>query len=214
MITDCLYAQIRDTSVLVRLRPAWEDLRSYLTAKGRKRFEVYVCTMAERDYALEMWRLLDPEAHLINSKQLLDRVVCVKSGKRYILRVCHASIGFPSPSNYNGRVRCIIYGLIFRYQGTRSRCITNFIYGFTCQLIWCSLSKSLLVPMCFLVSISMATSIFSSLLSFTPFTIRVSQVHGNLCSMFFKTAIAIRRWQWWLMTAWKFGKTRINLESM
>jgi RNA polymerase II C-terminal domain phosphatase-like 1/2 len=37
--------------------------------------------MAERDYALEMWRLLDPEAHLIASKQLSDRVVCVKSGK-------------------------------------------------------------------------------------------------------------------------------------
>ncbi|CAM8996288.1 unnamed protein product [Rhodiola kirilowii] len=72
--------QIRDTSVLVRLRPAWEDLRNYLTARGRKRFEVYVCTMAERDYALEMWRLLDPEFNLINSKELLDRVVCVKSG--------------------------------------------------------------------------------------------------------------------------------------
>ncbi|XWS43835.1 hypothetical protein CRYUN_Cryun16bG0138500 [Craigia yunnanensis] len=74
--------EIRDTSVLVRLRPAWEELRSYLIAKGRKRFEVYVCTMAERDYALEMWRLLDPEAHLIGSKQLWDRVVCVKSGSR------------------------------------------------------------------------------------------------------------------------------------
>ncbi|XP_022746475.1 RNA polymerase II C-terminal domain phosphatase-like 2 isoform X2 [Durio zibethinus] len=74
--------EIRDTSVLVRLRPAWEELRSYLTAKGRKRFEVYVCTMAERDYALEMWRLLDPEAHLIAPKQLRDRVVCVKSGSR------------------------------------------------------------------------------------------------------------------------------------
>ncbi|KAH7689699.1 Protein-serine/threonine phosphatase protein [Dioscorea alata] len=74
--------EIRDTSVLVRLRPAWDDLKSYLTAKGRKRFEVYVCTMAERDYALEMWRLLDPEANLICSKQLLDRVVCVKSGHR------------------------------------------------------------------------------------------------------------------------------------
>uniref|UniRef100_A0A7N0V050 protein-serine/threonine phosphatase n=1 Tax=Kalanchoe fedtschenkoi TaxID=63787 RepID=A0A7N0V050_KALFE len=71
---------IRDTSVLVRLRPAWEDLRNYLTARGRKRFEVYVCTMAERDYALEMWRLLDPEFNLINSRELLDRVVCVKSG--------------------------------------------------------------------------------------------------------------------------------------
>ncbi|XP_004302639.1 PREDICTED: RNA polymerase II C-terminal domain phosphatase-like 2 [Fragaria vesca subsp. vesca] len=74
--------EVRDTSVLVRLRPAWEDLRSYLTAKGRKRFEVHVCTMAERDYALEMWRLLDPEEQLISSKQLLDRVVCVKSGSR------------------------------------------------------------------------------------------------------------------------------------
>lgn len=73
---------IRDTSVLVRLRPAWEDLRSYLTARGRKRFEVYVCTMAERDYALEMWRLLDPESKLINIKEQLDRIVCVKSGLR------------------------------------------------------------------------------------------------------------------------------------
>jgi RNA polymerase II C-terminal domain phosphatase-like 1/2 len=73
---------IRDTSVLVRLRPAWEDLRSYLTARGRKRFEVYVCTMAERDYALEMWRLLDPESKLINTKELLERIVCVKAGLR------------------------------------------------------------------------------------------------------------------------------------
>ena len=62
------------------LRPAWDDLRSYLTAKGRKRFEVYVCTMAERDYALEIWRLLDPGAHLIGLKQVLNRVICVKSG--------------------------------------------------------------------------------------------------------------------------------------
>ncbi|XP_010529412.1 PREDICTED: RNA polymerase II C-terminal domain phosphatase-like 1 isoform X2 [Tarenaya hassleriana] len=73
---------IRDTSVLVRLRPAWEELRSYLTARGRKRFEVYVCTMAERDYALEMWRLLDPEGNLINTNELLDRIVCVKCGSR------------------------------------------------------------------------------------------------------------------------------------
>lgn len=76
-----LFIKIRDTSVLVRLRPAWEELRSYLTARGRKRFEVYVCTMAERDYALEMWRLLDPDSNLIHSKELLDRIVCVKSGK-------------------------------------------------------------------------------------------------------------------------------------
>ncbi|XP_047332764.1 RNA polymerase II C-terminal domain phosphatase-like 1 [Impatiens glandulifera] len=80
IILTRIHPLIRDTSVLVRLRPAWEELRTYLTAKGRKRFEVYVCTMAERDYALEMWRLLDPELNLINSRQLLDRVVCVKSG--------------------------------------------------------------------------------------------------------------------------------------
>lgn len=80
-ISNYLFTQIRDTSVLVRLRPAWEDLRSYLTARGRKRFEVFVCTMAERDYALEMWRLLDPESNLINPKELLDRIVCVKAGE-------------------------------------------------------------------------------------------------------------------------------------
>ncbi|XP_056171808.1 RNA polymerase II C-terminal domain phosphatase-like 1 isoform X2 [Syzygium oleosum] len=86
---------IRDTSVLVRLRPAWEELRSYLTARGRKRFEVYVCTMAERDYALEMWRLLDPESSLIQSKEVLERIVCVKSGLRKSLfdvfqnGICH-----------------------------------------------------------------------------------------------------------------------------
>ncbi|KAL8162062.1 hypothetical protein V2J09_013551 [Rumex salicifolius] len=81
---------IRDTSVLVRLRPAWEELRSYLTARGRKRFEVYVCTMAERDYALEMWRLLDPDSNLISVNELLDRVVCVKSGnKKSLFNVFH-----------------------------------------------------------------------------------------------------------------------------
>ncbi|CAN6235709.1 unnamed protein product [Urochloa humidicola] len=81
---------VRDTSVLVRLRPAWDELRSYLIARGRKRFEVYVCTMAERDYALEMWRLLDPDSKLINSVQLIDRLVCVKSGsKKSLLNVFH-----------------------------------------------------------------------------------------------------------------------------
>ena len=73
--------QIRDTSVLVRLRPAWEELRTYLTLKGRKLFEVYICTMSKRDYALEMWRLLDSEVRLINPGELLDRVLCVKRGK-------------------------------------------------------------------------------------------------------------------------------------
>lgn len=29
------------------------------------RFDVYVCTAAEHEYALEVWRLLDPKAELI-----------------------------------------------------------------------------------------------------------------------------------------------------
>jgi RNA polymerase II C-terminal domain phosphatase-like 1/2 len=62
------------------MRPTWEDLKNYLIAKGHKRFEVYICTMSERDYALEMWRLLDPEASLISHSELLDRIVCVKPG--------------------------------------------------------------------------------------------------------------------------------------
>ncbi|KAJ0548584.1 putative protein-serine/threonine phosphatase [Helianthus annuus] len=41
--------------------------------------------MPERDYALEMWRLLDTGTHLITPKQLLNRVVCVKSGMSFIL---------------------------------------------------------------------------------------------------------------------------------
>lgn len=36
--------------------------------------------MSERDYALEMWRLLDPDARLINPRELNERVNCVKSG--------------------------------------------------------------------------------------------------------------------------------------
>lgn len=82
MVFTRINPNIRDTSVLVRLRPAWEELRSYLTAKGRKRFEVFVCTMSEKEYALEMWRLLDPDSQLLNAKQMIDRVVCVKSGSK------------------------------------------------------------------------------------------------------------------------------------
>lgn len=87
---------VRDTSVLVRMRPAWDDLRNYLMAKkGRRRFEVFICTMSERDYALEMWRLLDPDSRLINSQELNERVICVKSDAKKSLkhvfprRLCH-----------------------------------------------------------------------------------------------------------------------------
>ncbi|GKB83216.1 RNA polymerase II C-terminal domain phosphatase-like protein 1, partial [Tanacetum coccineum] len=88
--------KVSDTSVLVRLRPGWNDLRSYLTGGRRKRFEVYVCTMGEREYALEMWRLLDPNSYLIKSKELLNRIVCVKPGlKKSLSDVFHDEDGHP-----------------------------------------------------------------------------------------------------------------------
>lgn len=91
MVFTRINPNIRDTSVLVRLRPAWEELRNYLTARGRKRFEVFVCTMSEKEYALEMWRLLDPDSQLLTAKEMIDRVVCVKSGSRKSLTNMFAS---------------------------------------------------------------------------------------------------------------------------
>jgi hypothetical protein len=41
---------------------------------GRQKFEVYVCTAAERQYALEVWRLLDPNAILIPAAQRRRRL--------------------------------------------------------------------------------------------------------------------------------------------
>jgi hypothetical protein len=37
--------------------------------------------MAGRDYALEAWRLLDPEGSLIGSEEISQRLICVKPGK-------------------------------------------------------------------------------------------------------------------------------------
>jgi hypothetical protein len=45
------------------------------------RFEVYVCTAAERPYALEVWRLLDTKASLIPLDQRSQRIVNVKKKK-------------------------------------------------------------------------------------------------------------------------------------
>ncbi|KAL5700258.1 protein-serine/threonine phosphatase [Ranunculus cassubicifolius] len=52
--------------------------------------------MAEKDYALEMWWLLDPGLNLINSKELLDHIVCVKVGlRKSLLSVFHDGICHP-----------------------------------------------------------------------------------------------------------------------
>lgn len=68
------------SSVLVKVRPSWQKLKTILSGMGEggfKRFEVFVCTGGECDYGLEMWRLLDPGFNLITSNELLDRVACI-----------------------------------------------------------------------------------------------------------------------------------------
>ena len=70
--------QIRDTSVIFRLL-CFGGLKKTLNlnTKERKRFEVYACAMAERNHTLEIWRLLDPEAHLIDHKKLYISSYCI-----------------------------------------------------------------------------------------------------------------------------------------
>lgn len=83
----------RDTSMIMRIRPGWEALRGFLApelSKGhprggkqwKRRFDVYVCTAAERGYALEAWRLLDSNNDIIPENSRSERVVCVPGGQK------------------------------------------------------------------------------------------------------------------------------------
>ncbi|KAK9133146.1 hypothetical protein Scep_012674 [Stephania cephalantha] len=51
------------------------------------------------DYALEMWRLLDPEAHLISLKQLMDRVLYNVLKKRFVMPRRLLMTGTPIQNN-------------------------------------------------------------------------------------------------------------------
>ena len=46
---------------------------------AKQRFDVYVCTAANREYALEAWRLLDPRGVLIPAHKRTERI---NSGSR------------------------------------------------------------------------------------------------------------------------------------
>lgn len=46
------------------------------------RFSIYVCTAAERQYALEVWRLLDTQGTLIPIDQRKKRLVNVPAGAK------------------------------------------------------------------------------------------------------------------------------------
>lgn len=70
------------SSILVHIRPGWfgtNGLREALAGLNRtskkKLAQVYVCTTAEKEYAMEMWRLLDREFSLIDEREVRRRVV-------------------------------------------------------------------------------------------------------------------------------------------
>jgi len=71
------------TSTLVRVRPGWNDLRAYLLEKNR--FDIYVCTHANREYALEVWRLLDINGAIIPHEQRQSRIISVPRGQNKTL---------------------------------------------------------------------------------------------------------------------------------
>eukprot|EP00200_Dunaliella_tertiolecta_P007936 CAMPEP_0202376530 /NCGR_PEP_ID=MMETSP1127-20130417/7007_1 /ASSEMBLY_ACC=CAM_ASM_000462 /TAXON_ID=3047 /ORGANISM="Dunaliella tertiolecta, Strain CCMP1320" /LENGTH=841 /DNA_ID=CAMNT_0048974333 /DNA_START=163 /DNA_END=2685 /DNA_ORIENTATION=- len=75
------------TSMLLRVRPGWNELRAFLAGEldRKQRFDVYVCTAAERQYALEVWRLLDINGAIIPKEQRQQRIVNVSGGRKKTL---------------------------------------------------------------------------------------------------------------------------------
>jgi hypothetical protein len=71
--------------MVMRVRPGWEELRAYLAGEAepalpggrpKQRFDVYVCTAAERPYALEVRR----SGEWGEGKGGVECVVCTGSG--------------------------------------------------------------------------------------------------------------------------------------
>lgn len=67
----------KDTAMIIRIRPGWEKLRQFLTGESllekKQKYKIYVCTAAEKEYALEVWRLLDVTEELIPPDEISKR---------------------------------------------------------------------------------------------------------------------------------------------
>ena len=77
-----------------------------VTCRSHPPFKVYVCTTAEREYALEAWRLLDPKGELIPQQLRQQRITTVgreKSGREKERKNIAAVVGLtadPGALNY------------------------------------------------------------------------------------------------------------------
>lgn len=80
------------------------------TVSGTKqRFDIHVCTAANRDYALEAWRLLDPGGILIPSDMRKDRI---NSDSRVKFLADVMGVGrFPDPPQRRSAGRVQGFGL-------------------------------------------------------------------------------------------------------
>ena len=78
----------------------------------KRRFDVYVCTAAERGYALEAWRLLDSEGDIIPEHFRHVRVICVGSQKKELRRVfrIQSPIKYQSGGIFTQVVTCYTAG--------------------------------------------------------------------------------------------------------
>lgn len=76
--------------MLIRIRDGWDGLSAYLRGEDigekRQRFKIWVCTAAERAYALEAWRLLDPTEELISREEVKKRLICAGKQKKSLFR--------------------------------------------------------------------------------------------------------------------------------
>tara|TARA_B110000977_G_scaffold119825_1_gene154391 strand:- start:5881 stop:9102 length:3222 start_codon:yes stop_codon:yes gene_type:complete len=106
----------KGTSMVIHVRPGWEEMYSYLAGLDRlppnnsnqqvlqrpvPRCCAFVCTMSDHVYAQEMWRLLDPRGLLISSKDLSHKVVSIKQGAE--LKTIEKAVG-----GSLGREMCVI----------------------------------------------------------------------------------------------------------
>ena len=80
-------ADLKHTSILGRVRPGWRDAYKRLTtgnthdADGMA-VEVFVATTAEKNYAHEIWRVLDIDSEMIPNRERFARITTdMKSGK-------------------------------------------------------------------------------------------------------------------------------------
>ena len=92
----------------------------------RRRFDVYVCTAAERGYALEAWRLLDHNSDIIPDAVRAARVVCVPGGQKKELRkVLHVQAAIKFESGVFCRPFLHPQGLLSSFVMTGCVCCTK-----------------------------------------------------------------------------------------